>query len=146
MRLSIIPINNAVYKDGICYSNLLLEGIPPNVHALQWIDNAGWIEFNEGSPNQAIQSLPEWADKCVAVWDDADFNAKNPPPPTPEELTHLCKEKAKYLLARTDWSVLPDVGLENKADFESYRASLRKLVINPVAEPVFATEPEPVWS
>ena len=57
-----------------------------------------------------------------------------------------CKAKAKALLSQTDWAVLPDVGLANKADFESYRATLRNLVINPVAEPVFATEPEPVWS
>jgi hypothetical protein len=57
-----------------------------------------------------------------------------------------CKNKAKRLIAATDWAVLPDVGLQNKADFESYRAQLRALIVTPVADPVWPTEPEPVWS
>ena len=57
-----------------------------------------------------------------------------------------CKAKAKQLIAATDWSVLPDVGLQNKTEFEAYRSQLRALIINPVADPVFPTEPTPVWS
>ena len=57
-----------------------------------------------------------------------------------------CKAQAKALLSASDWSVLPDVGLANKADFESYRSSLRNLVLNPVAKPSFPTEPNPIWS
>jgi hypothetical protein len=56
-----------------------------------------------------------------------------------------CKAQAKALLAASDWSVLPDVGLTNKADFESYRATLRNLALNPVENPTFPTEPTPVW-
>ena len=56
-----------------------------------------------------------------------------------------CSDKAKLLLAASDWSVLPDVNISNKADFEAYRAQVRALVFNPVAEPVFPTEPQPVW-
>jgi hypothetical protein len=57
-----------------------------------------------------------------------------------------CKAQAKALLAASDWSVLPDVGLTNKSDFESYRATLRNLALNPVENPTFPTEPTPVWS
>lgn len=57
-----------------------------------------------------------------------------------------CKEQAKSLLAASDWSVLSDVGLQNAADFVAYRSALRNLVINPVENPVFPTEPNPVWS
>lgn len=57
-----------------------------------------------------------------------------------------CKFKAKQLIAATDWAVLPDVNLQNKADFELYRAQLRALIVTPVANPVWPTEPEPVWS
>ncbi len=57
-----------------------------------------------------------------------------------------CKSQAKQLLAATDWSILPDVALINKSDFETYRAELRELVLNPVANPTFPTEPTPVWS
>lgn len=59
---------------------------------------------------------------------------------------YLCKTEAKKRIAATDWSVLPDVGLANTAEFETYRAALRELIKNPVADPVWPTEPEPVWS
>ena len=57
-----------------------------------------------------------------------------------------CKAEAKTRIAASDWAVLPDVGLANKSDFEDYRATLRDLIINPVANPVWPTEPQPVWS
>ena len=65
---------------------------------------------------------------------------------TAEQPLKDCKAKAKRLIAACDWSVLPDVGLANKADFEAYRATLRGLIVNPVADPVWPTEPEAVWS
>lgn len=57
-----------------------------------------------------------------------------------------CKDEAKKRIAATDWSVLPDVGLANVAAFEAYRAALRELIKNPVADPVWPTEPQPIWS
>ena len=56
-----------------------------------------------------------------------------------------CKNFAKKLIALTDWAVLPDVGLVNQADYTTYRAALRALIINPVADPVWPTEPTPEW-
>ncbi len=56
-----------------------------------------------------------------------------------------CKAKAKQLIATTDWAVLPDVGLKNSADFVTYRGILRGLIITPVADPVWPTEPAPIW-
>jgi hypothetical protein len=59
---------------------------------------------------------------------------------------NLCKDTAKQRIAASDWSVLPDVGISNTAEFETYRAALRELIKNPVAEPTWPTEPEPIWS
>ena len=56
------------------------------------------------------------------------------------------KKEAQKRIAATDWSVLPDVGLANVAAFETYRAALRELIKNPVADPVWPTEPQPIWS
>jgi hypothetical protein len=56
-----------------------------------------------------------------------------------------CKATAKAKLAATDWSVLPDVQITNKADFENYRAILRGYVISPVTNPTWPTEPQPIW-
>jgi hypothetical protein len=56
-----------------------------------------------------------------------------------------CKAQAKSLLAASDWSVLPDVQITNKAAFDNYRAILRGYVISPVTDPTWPTEPQPVW-
>lgn len=58
-----------------------------------------------------------------------------------------CKDKAKQLLSQSDWSTLPDVQtqLSNYQDFVTYRSQLRNLVINPVENPVFPSEPEARW-
>jgi len=57
-----------------------------------------------------------------------------------------CKNQAKTLIANCDWSVLPDVNLQNKSDFENYRSILRNLIINPIEDPIFPIEPTPIWS
>lgn len=64
---------------------------------------------------------------------------------TAEEPFNVCKATAKTLIAATDWAVLPDVNISNKADFETYRAAVRALIITPVANPTFPTVPQPVW-
>ena len=64
---------------------------------------------------------------------------------TSAEPFEVCKEESKKRIAATDWSVLPDVSISNRAEFESYRAALRALIITPVANPSYPTEPQPVW-
>jgi hypothetical protein len=90
MRLTIIPSDKAVYKDGVMKAWTAPEldlsgcGIPSNCHALQWYDTYGEIEFdgNPRPPNEAITQLPQWALNCVAVWD-----AWTPPPPPDQPTT-----------------------------------------------------------
>ena len=57
-----------------------------------------------------------------------------------------CKEESKKRIANSDWSVLPDVNITNKSEFENYRSQLRNLIINPVEDPNFPIEPNPIWS
>ena len=57
-----------------------------------------------------------------------------------------CKEESKKRIANSDWSVLPDVNITNKSEFESYRSQLRNLILNPVENPIFPEEPQPIWS
>jgi hypothetical protein len=71
MKLTIIPIDGAVYKDGFSYSGLDLSSVPNDVHALQWDEVAGWIEFKDPVPNEEITSLPAWANACLAKWEEA---------------------------------------------------------------------------
>ena len=62
-----------------------------------------------------------------------------------DELKIKNQELAKSALAESDWSVLPDVNITNKSEFEAYRGILRGLVISPVVNAEFPVEPTPVW-
>lgn len=76
-RITIIVDDGAVYLDTYVYSMLDLSscGIPESVHALQWIDNKGHIEYrDQWTHNEDITELPEWAIKCVAKWEEAYQN------------------------------------------------------------------------
>lgn len=71
MRLSIIPEDNAIVKNGngLLFSNNLNDylstNIPSDVHALQWNENSGEIEYVEhGRANEPISVLPDWATEC----------------------------------------------------------------------------------
>ena len=138
MRLTILPVDGSVNKDGIAYIGMDLSdcNIPSNIHALQWLDDAGWIEFKDPSPNQDIDELPEWANNCLLVWEEAHDKVINPPPPTALQNKNLAMSK----LSKTDWSVMPDVGdptksnpyLENVQDFVVYRNAVRQIAVNPV--------------
>ena len=81
MRLTIIRIDGAVYKDGLSYVGLSLSTVPEDVHALQWYDTHGEIEFVGAiQPNQPIQELPVWALDAVALWDAANVEANTVQP------------------------------------------------------------------
>lgn len=88
MKLTIIPIDKAVYKDGLCYSDLSLVDIPSDVHALQWDNNVGHIEYKSSAiSNETINELPKWANDALVVWQqayDADqaIVSTSPPPET----------------------------------------------------------------
>lgn len=79
MRLTIIPIDNAVYVEHEAKTDLDLSAcnIPQDVHALQWYETKGWIEptndedpFTPPLPNIDITELPQWALDCYQVWVD----------------------------------------------------------------------------
>ena len=150
MQLTIIPSDGAVYENGLCYSNLVWDGTPPNVHALQYFnDNTGWIEFNDGTPNENITAIPLWGQNAMAAWTVA--NTPVPPtPPTAEEN----KATAVSLLQQTDWTQIPSVSdpalsnpyLANKLAFDQYRNDVRQYAVYPVAgDLVWATIPQEVW-
>ena len=86
------------------------------------------------------------------------------PKPTQEELDALwpsteeaqaksaCKKEASQRLYDTDWTTIADVAnpvnspyLSNQADFIVYRNAVRKLAVNPVANPTFPDKPNEIW-
>ena len=57
-----------------------------------------------------------------------------------------CKDEAKKRISACDWSVLTDVKLINYSQFVEYRAILRDYILNPVENPNFPDEPQPIWA
>ncbi len=151
MKLTIIPADGSVGENGVFYLELNLSScsIPADVHALQWQDTAGWIEYNTPIPNEPITELPAWANCCMTKWTEAN----NPPvvPPTAEQN----KNTAVNNLKNTDWTTIPDVSdptksnpyLSNVQDFVTYRNAVRQYAINPVAGDInWPTLPQEVWT
>ncbi len=73
MKLTIIPSDKSVYVDNFSISGFDLSFIPQNVHALQWKDESGWIEFVENDDlskpaNERIFILPDWAQTAYNLW------------------------------------------------------------------------------
>jgi len=153
MKLTIIPVDGSVGENGKFYIGLDLSScnIPVDVHALQWQDTAGWIEFNTPIENQPITELPAWANCCMTKWDTANQPPPPPPPPTAEQN----KQTAVSKLQATDWATTPDVSdptksnpyLSNVQDFVVYRNAVRQYAINPVAGDInWPTLPQEVWT
>lgn len=153
MRLTIIPVDGSVGEDEKFYLGLDLSScnIPSDVHALQWQDTAGWIEYNSSLvENQPITELPAWANCCMTKWTEA--NTPVPPqPPTESEN----KSTAVSKLQATDWTTIPDVGdptksnpyLSNVQDFVTYRNAVRQYAINPVSGTInWPVIPQEVWT
>ena len=94
MKLTIIKDDGAVYKDDVAYYNLPLTNIPTDVHALQWNESVGHIEFvNNVKPNEEITELPSWANDALTAW-QVVYDAKQ------AEITALQAEAEAKRLAK----------------------------------------------
>jgi hypothetical protein len=91
----------------------------------------------------AVQSdvaSPDW------TYVDGQLIAPPIPQPDPTQLIAQCKSMAMGLLLSTDWTQANDCPLVNKAEFTAYRATVRALAINPVANPTFPELPTEQWN
>jgi hypothetical protein len=84
MKLTIIPSDSTVYVDNQAIHGIDLSFIPSNVHALQWKNDLGWIEFVENDDftkpqNETIHELPAWANAAYNAWvaKKAEIDAAN---------------------------------------------------------------------
>ncbi len=66
-KLSIIPIDRAVYIDGKCIHDIDLSFVPADIHALQWENNSGWIE-RKGQVDELLTVLPGWANQAIKLY------------------------------------------------------------------------------
>jgi hypothetical protein len=140
MKLSIIPSDKAVYKDGLCYSDLDLSSanIPADIHALQWDNDTGHIEYkNNVKPIETIDTLPSWADAALALWEikkakpsDEVVEIVNVPLTDAQKLI-LIRIERNTRLSVCDWTQLLDApNTVDKEAWAAYRQALRDLPDN----------------
>jgi len=78
MKVTIIPEDGAVSVDGIGFGNLDLSSLDPSLHAVQWYDTYGEVEFKgvfaDGKTtkpeNHFITSFAEY-EPVLALWQAA---------------------------------------------------------------------------
>lgn len=147
--LTIIPVDGCVIINGVSYTKLSWEGTPVDVHALQWQEIEGWVEYIDASvPNKPITALPNWVDNAIAAWDVANTPVPIEPPTAEDN-----KAFASNLLSATDWTTIADVAdpinspyLDNQSEFITYRNLVRQIAVYPTAgDLVWPVKPNEVW-
>ena len=137
MKLTIIPDGKIIGIDGTFYENVQqdLSWIPSNVHAVQWSDSSGEIEYNDGTPNQIISELGIYSQA------QTDYNNETQRVAAARDYWEELRTKRNQLLAETDYLALVDATLST--DMRTYRQALRDLPANTSdpANPVWPTKP-----
>jgi len=130
MRLTIIPSDKAIGINGEFISNIGedLSWVPSNIHAVQWYDTWGEIEYNDGSPNEKIEELGIFS-QASETFENENVRLEN------ERLAEEAKidwwaefrSKRNYLLSICDWTQSPDSPLSDakKEEWRIYRQALR---------------------
>ena len=148
--LTIVPSDGGILKPegGFLELDLSSCNIPEDIHVFHWWGNRGVIEFTDTRPNEEVFALPNWANACSSLWDQKDYERRNPPPPTPEEWAAINDAQAKFLLQESDWAALSDTNLQNQTEWDAYRVALRAIILNPPQEEItsWPVKPEVVWA
>ena len=93
MKLTVVTSDLTVIKDNEAYIVADLSHLDKNIHAIQWQDTTGEIEYLDSTPNLVINDITPY-NQCVTDWETA---------------------KAKYISDNTPTEA------ESEAAFKSYR-------------------------
>ena len=140
MRLTIVKDDNLVMIDQRPIRfDLSPYDLPENFHALQWYDDHGEEEFNDGTLNQTIDNLDAYA-PIIEEYDRLRVIEDNPPPPTEAEKYTSLVNQRNSCLSQTDWLTIrqtdqtlsPDIDPASLTDdefnqFLVWRQELREL-------------------
>lgn len=138
MRLTIIPQDKFIRIDDVMLGNIQedLSWIPSDVHAVQWYDTWGEVEYNGNSPNTRIEELGIY-EQAIQILQDEIERRKEEIESSRDywyEFRFIRNDK----LSNTDWTQVPDSPLteEQKENWRIYRQQLRDL-------PDIITDPKP---
>ena len=135
MRITIIPSDKTIGIDGDFLLSIQqdISWVPENIHAFQWYNTWGEVEYTDDSPNERIEELGIYQQAVI------DFNnelkriedeqkAQEASRDYWEELRSLRNQK----LTQSDWTQVSDAPFteEQKISWQSYRQALRDLPEN----------------
>ena len=146
MRLSIVVPDRSIAINNIGMGDILedMSWIPEDVHAIQWDQTEGHIEYKPhlNIPNQVITEIDFYYEKSLETL-DAEKQRRDKEKEEAQEAIDAITDFSKGLrnlrnhrLSNCDWTALNDVALspEKKQEWEQYRQVLRDLpsiVTNP---------------
>ena len=133
---------NNYYKGQMSRAVAPVETEPPLIDELgNLIKGLDWKESNT-LPKPSVEEIQSLWDQ---IYDSGEYLHEHPAIPSitgPNPFNGKTSEYAQALLKDSDWAALPDVGLANQSEWDTYRASLRNIRANPSRTVAFPTKPE----
>ena len=154
MKITIIPIDKHIRIDDNSLSQIKedMTWVPTNIHALQWYDTFGEIEYNDGTPNEIIEELGIYEQALETF--DAEKQRRLREQLAEEELIEASRDyweelrnMRNYKLSVCDWTQGNDSPITEakKQEWTLYRQKLRDLPDNTIdpKRPVWPLSPSP---
>ena len=131
MKLTIVTSDLLVVKDNEPHNVADLSYLDSNIHAIQWDNDKGEIEYKDGTLNKAITDISPY-NQCLTDWEaaKAQFVKDTTLPDIDWEIAF--KAHRTNLLTESDWTQVADNKLtdEKKAEWAVYRQALRDMPAN----------------
>tara|TARA_R100001510_G_C7638106_1_gene195925 strand:- start:277 stop:747 length:471 start_codon:yes stop_codon:yes gene_type:complete len=134
MRLTIIPLDNLVIKDGEGYNVDNLDYLDSNINAIQWYEDKGEVEYLDGTENLEITDITPY-NQCLTDWNTAktqyeeDIKEKTL---TDSDFEKMFRHNRNLMLMESDWTQGNDSPLSDakKEEWKVYRQALRDMPTN----------------
>lgn len=136
MRLTVIVPDKTIIVDGKGHTGINTDWswVPDNVHAVQWRDTSGHVEFNDGSSNETIEELGiyELAVTHHQIEDQriqAEIEKRQYDMEWNRDWPRLLRRLRSMRLTDSDWTQVTDNSLtdEQRESWRVYRQQLRDL-------------------
>jgi len=139
MKLTILPADKTIGIDGIFMHDIKqdMSWIPNDIHAVQWIDDIGQIQYTDNRLNLEIHELGIYEQAIVdynnekqrLLDEDAERLRKIE---EARDYWQELRDERNYLLEKTDWTQILDNNLTNNERelWTIYRNQLRNLPEN----------------
>ena len=156
MRITIIPSDKTIGIDGDFLLSIQqdISWVPENIHAVQWYNTWGEVEYTDGSPNERIEELGIYQQAVIdfnnekqriADEEKAQAEAQAEAIESARDYWVEMRDLRDRKLSKSDWTQIVDAPLteEQKIAWGTYRQELRDLPENTEdpKNPVWPTAP-----